>query len=82
MMIESVNVLLDLLSKIIPHHQTSNTFHIILEQRTDDLTICTPKILPPQRDHWWSRKYHMVIHVKSRGHPDIYMIDSKGARIV
>lgn len=44
--------------------------HLIMEFRTDDFKICTPKKVT-HKPHFWSGKQTWLVHYRKGGRPDI-----------
>lgn len=48
--------------------------HLILEFRSDEFTICKPKIIP-HKPHWYSAEQKWIVHYKDVDEPDIKLLD-------
>lgn len=61
------------------HTRSNKTLHKITEIRTSEYPICTPKMAPPVKEHWWSQEEYWLVHVRSRGKADMWRVGGKGS---
>ena len=54
----------------INYEHSNKKKHLIMEVRSDDFKICTPKKIP-HKPHFWSGEQIWLIHYKKKGEPDI-----------
>lgn len=58
--------------------RSNKTFHKILEIRSNEYPICTPKMAPQLRSIGSQEEYWMV-HVKENGKPDMWRVGDKSS---
>lgn len=54
----------------INYERSNKKKHLIIEFRSDDFTICTPKRIG-HKPHFWSKEKLWLVHYKKEGEPDI-----------